>query len=119
VFARHPEKMTDERMEEIRNLVKEKIPGHDFDTFHLPIFHHDEVCLPGDIFQHENAKKYHELHKIERKYPTYHHDIDHEDDGQMWDDSSDAQIDDYMFNEEDPDVDEHEGSYELSQEEID
>jgi hypothetical protein len=98
-------------------LVKEKIPGYDFDAFHLPIFHHEELCLPGDIFAHENAKKYQDLHKVERKYSSAHQDVqlDEEEGHEEWNDSlehddNDMEEDTFLDMEEDPtDIDEHEG----------
>ena len=121
VFIRNPEKMTEERMEEIKNLVKEKIPGHDFEAFHVPVFHHDDVCLPGDIFKHENAKKYNDLHTIERKYPSYiEKDAIHGDDefeGHEHEGDENDEMDNLMFDDEEPNNDD--GAYELSQEEID
>lgn len=74
LFVRDPNSISDERELELHELVKTKIPGHDFDSFHLPIMHHTEHCIAGDIFAHEKAKKYDQLHTITRKFPTLHGD---------------------------------------------
>ena len=44
-----------------------KVPGYDFDSFHLPVFHHPELCIEGDIFTHPNARKFSDAHLIKRK----------------------------------------------------
>ena len=50
--------------------MKEKIPGYDFETLHMPIYHHSDLCIAGDIFEHPNAKHYSEIYKIKRKFVT-------------------------------------------------
>ena len=48
----------------------DKIPGYDFEAHHMPIMHHDELCIAGDIFANPKAKTYQEIHKIKRKHIT-------------------------------------------------
>ena len=48
----------------------DKIPGYDFESHHMPIMHHDELCIQGDIFTNPKAKTYSEIHLIKRKYIT-------------------------------------------------
>jgi len=62
LYVRDPIHMSEAKYEELQELVKEKIPGYDFDSFHLPISHFEDLCIEGDIFEHESAKKYDQLH---------------------------------------------------------
>jgi len=64
LFVRDGNNITDERMEELTERTKDYIPGYDFDSYHIPIMHHRDHCIEGDIFTHEKAKKYTEIHTI-------------------------------------------------------
>ena len=86
MYARDPNKMDEARWDQLAELLHEKVPGYDFKSFHLPIFHHEDVCIAGDIFTHHNAKKYSDIHKIERKNVVTEDEFNMQNN---WDDSYD------------------------------
>ena len=47
-------------MEFVNNLHS-KVPEFNFADSHSRIKHDPKFCLPGDMFQHESAKRYAEL----------------------------------------------------------
>lgn len=69
LYVRNPE-ISDTKIAELQNVLKERIPGYNFDEYHMPILHHSDVCIDGDIFEHKNAHTYKDIHKIKRKFVT-------------------------------------------------
>jgi hypothetical protein len=75
LYVREPENLTEEKMEELQHHVQDKIPGYDFESHHMQVMHHPELCIAGDIFTHPKAKPYTEIHKIKRKFVTKESDM--------------------------------------------
>jgi len=54
VFVRDPTVYRDDivKMHDLKNKIKAKVPGYDFEAFHMETVHNDEQCISGDIFAH-------------------------------------------------------------------
>jgi hypothetical protein len=66
VYMRKPQAV-DDRLDDIKKVLKERVPGFDFDSFHMNTIHDESTCLDGDIFSHSKAWRYSEIEKVERK----------------------------------------------------
>ena len=55
ILVRDPNSMTEERIEELIQTLKEKVPGHDFSRSHERQVQDAEKCPKGDLFKSEGA----------------------------------------------------------------
>ena len=45
LYVREAMNVTESQLEELQQHVMDKIPGYDFESHHMPIMHHDELCI--------------------------------------------------------------------------
>lgn len=66
LYMRNANDVQSDQINKLKKLVKEKVPGYDFDQFHIETLHDDKLCISGDVFKHINAKSWAQIPQIER-----------------------------------------------------